>query len=434
MFTLCMTLIIGLLGVVMDIGWGYYRKQVEQASVDAAVLAGATQAASLSSSSSISCGSDGIICQDPTPCTASSNNSVIRTACQYGIVNGVAPSSLYISAGTTDSGTGAAVSYWIKATVSESAIQGFSKVLNVAPLSISASATAGVMIQNGTGGGCVYALDPNSASALEVGASSLTTSCGVYVDSTNSGAINVNGSSSYIDATGAAVNVVGNWTCGGCLYVKPTPTTGVPVADDPLTALAPPSFSGCDQVNWTQSSANATATLNPGVYCGGIKISGGTVTLNSGSYILNGGGLSIQGNNTTVQGNGVFFYNTSNGYTYGNLSISGAPAVTLTAPTSGVYQGILYFRDRTVCPSTNDAITGNTNTVLSGSVYVHCSNTGGGYSPGSLMFSGQSTPGHYVGLVADIVKITGNSHLLLDPTGGGYTGIKTASRLPYLVQ
>jgi len=149
---------------------------------------------------------------------------------------------------------------------------------------------------------------------------------------------------------------------------------------------------------------------------------------------LNGGGLSFQGSGTTVYGTGVFFYNTSSGYTVGNLAISGQPSVTLSAPTSGTYQGILYYRDRNVCPSTNDAVTGNTNTVLSGTFYAHCQNTGGAYVPAVIMFSGESTPGHYVGIVADIVKITGNSHLLLDPTGGSNTGIKAASKVAQLVQ
>jgi len=433
MVTLGTVFIMGLLGLVMDVGWGYYRKQVAQAAVDSAVLAAVTEA-STGTSTTFTCNSNGIACQDPTPCSSANSNKIINAACQYGTVNGISPGNLYISAGITDPGVGASVSYWVKATAADIVLAGFTRMIGGSSLSIQAAALGGVVV-TGTAGGCIYALDPSMPAALQVGASSLTSSCGVYVNSSDLGAMKVNGGNSFVDATGGGINIVGSWTCtNGCAYVSPTPNTGVAPAADPLASLPQPTFSGCDYVNWTQTSTNASSTLNPGVFCGGIKISGGTVKLNAGTYILNGGGLSIQGNGTSVNGSEVFFFNTSYGYTIGNLAISGAPSVNLTAPTSGTYQGILYFRDRSVCPSTNDAVTGNTNTVLSGSLYIHCANTGSSYVPAVLMFSGQSTPGHYVALVADTVKITGNSNLLLDPTGGNNTGIKASSKLPLLVQ
>jgi Flp pilus assembly protein TadG len=37
-------MLFGLLGLVVDVGWGYYLKQVAQAAVDSAVLAGVTEA------------------------------------------------------------------------------------------------------------------------------------------------------------------------------------------------------------------------------------------------------------------------------------------------------------------------------------------------------------------------------------------------------
>jgi hypothetical protein len=252
---------------------------------------------------------------------------------------------------------GANVDYWVTASVSEHLSPFFARVIGATGATVAASATGGIVLQTGAGG-CIYALDNSMAAALQVGASSLSSTCGIFVNSNNSGALKVNGANSSVQATSnSGINIVGGWTCtSGCTGVSPTPTTGVSPASDPLATLPPVTFSGCDQVNWSQSSTNANSTLNPGTYCGGIKISGGSVTLRPGTYVLNGGGLSITGNNTTVTGSGVLFYNTSSGYTVGNLSISGQPSVTLTAPTSGTYQGILYFRDRTMCPSTNDTV------------------------------------------------------------------------------
>jgi len=436
MVTLGITFLMGILGLVVDVGWGYYRKQVAQAAADSAVLAAVVEASRLSTSGTLTCGSEGIICQEPTSCVTPGSNPITTSACAYGTANGVAASKLMISANTTGSGTGAAASYWVKATVSESLVPTFAQVLGMPTGTVGASAVGAVVVQNGSGGGCIYAIDPTMAAALQVGASSLTSSCGVYVNSRDSGALKVNGGNSFVQATGgSSINIVGNYTCtNGCAYVAPTPNIGVPAVSDPLSALPAVPFSGCDVFNFSQSSNAASTTLNPGVYCGGIKVSGGTVNFNSGVYVLNGGGLSFQGTNTVISGSGVLFYNTSSGYSVGNLSISGQPSVNLTAPTSGTYQGILYFRDRSVCPSTNDTVTGNTNTILSGTLYVHCSSTAGSYVPGVLMFSGQSTPGHYVALVADTIKITGNSNLLLDPTGGSNTGIKAASKTAQLIQ
>ena len=420
MVTLGLTFIMGLLGLVVDLGWGYYRKQVAQAAVDSAVMAAVTQAVSTSSSANFTCDTNGIVCQAPTSCATTSSSSIVNAACQYGTANGVKPSNLYVSANTSATG-GAAVNYWVSAYVSESLFPTFTRVLGATVGTIGANATGGVVVQNGAGGGCIYTLDPSMAAALQVGGASLMSTCGIYVNSNDSGAMKVNGNNSYVDATGTSINIVGGWACtNGCAYIKPTPTTGVSPAEDPLKNLPSPSPGPCAQVNFNQSANNASTTLDPGTYCGGIKVSGGNVTFNLGMYILNGGGLSFTGNGTTITGNGVFFYNTASGYQVGNLAISGGPTVTLTAPNDTAiashpelqpYEGILYFRDRHMCPSTNDAVTGNTNTVVSGTFYVHCANPDSTYVPAVLMFSGESTPGHYVGLVADSIKITGNSHL-----------------------
>ena len=436
MVTVGLTFLMGIMGLVVDVGWGYFRKQVGQAAVDSAVMAAMIQATTLSNSTLFNCGSNGVVCQDPTPCTAATAGTVIATACQYAIKNGVAADKIYISANTTSPHNGVAVSYWLTATTSEGLSLGFLHMLGVSSATVAASASAGVIVHNGSGGGCLYALDPRSTASLHVGGASLTSSCGIYVNSNDSAALKVNGNNSFAQATGGApINVVGGWSCtNGCAYVQPTPITGVATVEDPLAALPAPPTGACTVFNFNQTSNSASTTLDPGTYCGGIKISGGTVTFNPGTYILNGGGFSVQGNNTTVSGSNVFFYNTSSGYSFGNLAISGQPTVTLSPPTTGTYQGILYFRDRTLCPSTNDAMTGNSNSQVSGTLYVHCGKTDGSYVPAVLNFAGQSTPGHYVGLVADDVAIVGNSNLILDPTGGSNTGIKPTTKTAELIQ
>jgi len=52
-------------------------------------------------------------------------------------------------------------------------------------------------------------------------------------------------------------------------------------------------------------------TICPGIYAGGITISGGSVTLASGIYYLQGGGFSVTGSGSVDGSAGVMLYNTS---------------------------------------------------------------------------------------------------------------------------
>ena len=435
MVTFGVPFLLGLMGLVVDVGWGYYRKQVAQAAADAAALAGAVHAGT----GTITCNSSGIVCQASTVCTsATTAGTTFKTACQYGSINGVAEANIFIAADTTSPRNGAAVNYWVTATVSEPLPLTFLRVMGLNSGTIGATATAGVILSGSGSGGCVYALDPSKGGALTVaGGSSLTSSCGVFVNSNNpTNAAELDGSGSSIGVTGGqSVNIVGTPQCNGSACsssISPWPPTRVS-GTDPFAMLPAPSFSGCDHMNYQLN--NGSDTQNPGVFCGGIQISdNSTLTLNPGVYILNGGGLSITSTNSTLTGTGVMFYNTSSGYPFGPLAISGQPTVTLSPPTSGTYEGILYFKDRAVCSSAADSVTGNTNTTMSGSIYSHCSNSGGGYVPSELVFAGQSTPGHYVGLIADQVKIAGNTHIILDPTGGTNNGIGLGSVSAFLIQ
>jgi hypothetical protein len=111
-------------------------------------------------------------------------------------------------------------------------------------------------------------------------------------------------------------------------------------------------------------------TFNPGVYCGGINITAAllsNITFNPGTYILRDGtgllgitqgGLNINLNElTNITGNGVMFYNEG---TQGSLSVTEPVTggsilslgnVSLTAPSSGEYAGILFFQAHGVTSS-----------------------------------------------------------------------------------
>ncbi|MGH9943142.1 MAG: hypothetical protein ACRD9R_12385, partial [Pyrinomonadaceae bacterium] len=197
---------------------------------------------------------------------------------------------------------------------------------------------------------CIYALDPSEEKALTVTSQSrLTASCGIVDDSGAYNAFNVE-SESRISATSISVTGGSNVTSGSS--VSPAPNTQSPPEPDPLGYLQAPSYGGCNHANRYKVSSG-TATLNPGVYCGGIEIaSGSNVTFRPGLYVLrannSGGGLEVA-SGSTVRGTGVTFYNTNDpSYKdkYRPILIASGSSADLSAPTTGAMKDILFFQDR----------------------------------------------------------------------------------------
>jgi hypothetical protein len=110
--TLGLTFLFGLLGLVVDVGYGYYLRQVAQAAADAAAMAGATNAKTTGSY----CGHDG--CQTGYSCPSDPTNATnIGVACLYAKADG--GQNVTLSEGTGLSASGANTTYWITANVSQ---------------------------------------------------------------------------------------------------------------------------------------------------------------------------------------------------------------------------------------------------------------------------------------------------------------------------
>ena len=401
MMTFGVTLLLGVLGLVVDVGYGYYVKQQAQAAADSAALAAAVDA----QSNGFTCG-DVVLCQSAYSCPSNPTNTTnLGTGCLYAKTNGFNGGAVTLSSGTGAIG-GANVNYWVTATVTGSMPSLFSSVLGVGKSPVMAAAT-GAVIASGNGHGCIYVLDPTQGQSMTVsgGSSFIRSDCGIYVNSSASNGLNVSGGAT---VTASVVDVVGGTQINGGSTVTPTPTTGVSAAADPLASLPAPTLTGCDHHSFTVSSA--TATLSPGVYCDGITITGtSNVTFQPGNYILNGGGFTSSSSTTTLTGSGVFFYNTSAGYSYKPITLSGGTNVSLSAPTSGTYRGILFFQDRTINSSSQNTISGGSTDNLSGSIYM---------PTGQLVFSGGSTSGPLtLAIVVKDFTVSGSSYLRKDTTG-----------------
>jgi hypothetical protein len=417
MASLGIVFLIGILGLVVDIGYGYYIKQVAQAAADSAVMAGAAFAnanGSICDGTVVLCPSGGSTCP-ASPTSPPVTN--FDAACLYAKANGF-PSTgnqtvkIY---GGTGSQSGSGVSggnYWMSVTATQTMPLGFLSVIGAQSATISASASS-TNFSLGSAGGCIYVLDTNGGPAFNApGTSGLTSNCGIYVNSSATNAFRVQGNATI---TAGTIKVVGTSSISNNATVTPTPTNGVSAVSDPFEHLGSPTVSGCDVTGYQLSGG--TATLSPGTYCNGIKISGGTVTLNSGVYVLRGIGLQLSGNGTVINGSGVMFYNTGDStYPAGTFTLGSGVTTNLSAPTSGAYKGILLYQDRTV--STVGTIGGGSNQNFSGTIYM----------PNAYVnFNGGSTTNALTAaIIVKDINLVGNSYLAADTTGN-ITGLTQTS-------
>jgi len=432
MITLSSIVIFALLGLVVDIGWAHFRQQAAQAAADGAALAAAQAAAqaaagihpnmmvqdgmnpNAASSSTCNpvCGSSGIACQDATACPSQISNppaNNLQAGCLYaktnGFVNGGKQSVMMT--GNTTALTGVSTKYWARATVTETETQLFSAILGKQSLTTGATATA-AMIPSSGGGGCVYVLKSSGSSVTNSGNALLKSGCGIYINSNSSSAVLMSGSAQIQATNGASVNIVGNWLASGGATITPAPNLGVQPAADPFASMAPPTVGSCTS-NGVTLSGSGSQTLNPGVYCGAVTLSGSVaLTLNPGLYILKSG-ITMSGP-TSISGSGVTLYAPS-----GGIALSGTAGINLSAPTSGTWQGVVIYQSRS--NSSSSALSGGSNEVLSGLVYMPAA---------SLAYSGSSGSGGQIStLVVNSLTFSGSSFISVPATtayGGGPAG------------
>jgi hypothetical protein len=425
MVTFSLIAMFGLLGLVVDIGWAYFRRHAAQAAADAAALA-AVEAAVAGGSGAFPCESNGVACH-AEPCPAAvpeppAHN--LHNGCLYAAANGFPNRGLTTAAmeaglgPTAPTAPGATVRYWVTARVGQRLPQLFSAVLGNTLLTASARATAGVFVTGENA--CLYVLDPAAPAAFVAdGAPEVSAAgCDIYVNSRDPQAMVVAGGGS---VTAASVSVVGGVdTRGDPAAINPNPVTHAPAIQDPFASLPAPPVGACDQTGWRITGGDS-AVLDPGVYCGGLDISGqASVTLRPGVYVLNGGGLSMSGH-AKLSGAGVTIFNTAQGYDFGPVNVAGGADVHLAAPDSGTYKGILFFQDRNLASPPESHFVGGSTMHLNGSVY---------YPSGGIRFAGGGDS-DFTALLARTVIFTGNSSFRPDPTGS-HTGV--ARRIVALIE
>jgi Flp pilus assembly protein TadG len=363
--------LIGFVGFAVDVGYAFDYKKQMQLAADSAAMAGAFAVKANGSISSTDLAT--LVTMD------TANNGFTNGS--GGIAVNVCRPAVDLTCPTTY--TYAAGDNAVKVSISQTRDTFFTKILSFNSMTIGASAVAAK--SNGSGNTSnIVILDTACENALSItGGNTLTLAGSIYVNACGNSAATVSGGGAVNAAGGTFIGCNGSGQCGN--YVasggstwSPTPTLTQPQIADPLASLPEPTLTG-SETNWGDVTTSGTQTVQPGIYTE-LKIPGGTVTMAAGTYFINGGKFEVSGG-AQVSGTGVFIY----GYNNALFSIANnATVVTLSAPTSGTYRGILYFQQRS---NSKDAVVSGGATVnLDGVIYIS--------NPSSkLTFSGGSSSG-----------------------------------------
>jgi phosphodiesterase/alkaline phosphatase D-like protein len=285
---------------------------------------------------------------------------------------------------------------------------------------ISADVTGTATIKDNIG---ILLLDRTGKGALTDsgnGSVKVTGGGAIVVDSSSAQAAVASGngvvSAAELDAAGAT-------TGGHGSFVGALDTNEAPQADPLANLSAPPVPSAVRSTSTL--TITSSVTLQPGLYIGGIRISGQAhVILAPGIYYLQGGGFSVSGQaSVTDNGQGVLLYNAP-GRSGDGISVSGKGSVSLsgltagqlaglglTAPQDAALQGLAIFQD----PGSAAAISvsGQASVNITGTIYAAGAtvNVSGN---ASLNLQGDATKKFAAHLIAADLSVSGNGAVNVD--------------------
>jgi hypothetical protein len=403
---LTMFVMMGFAGFALDASYMYFHKRNMQTAADAGAYAGALE--KLRGNTDV-------------------DTAVKKDTALNGFSDGTDSVTVTVNS-PPSSGVENGVAGYVEVIISHPQPTWFMRALNFNSMTVKARAVAGV---GNTSNGCVYALNGDTSNQnngfFVNGTTNSSFSCGVF---TNGNFRSVGGAcvvTPTVNYSGAYTNQNAGTDCGPQGVTK-----GVPIVDPLLNKFSIPSYTACSGGgNGLKITSGTTVTIPAGTYCGGISISGSVqnVVFSSGQFILVGGGLSVNGS-VNISGTGVTFFNTYPGTQtnkYGAISISGginSGTVTLSAPTSGTYKGLLFYQDPRVTWSSSDGstIAGGVSSTYNGILY---------FPTTDLTYTGSSTTGTgtggYTMLIGFNIKIAGSAQVHSDFSAlGGSNPIQNA--------
>lgn len=400
---LMLLVLLGMVALIIDGGMIYAAKRKMQNAADAAVLAAGTQFA------------EGL----------TDDATVLNMARGYALLNTAITATVrYVDAdlhdlGPVGAGAVPAGASGVRVVASRTVQPSIGALFGMGPVTVSGTATG--RISAASGDAVIITLKPTACPGLTLTGSGLirTVNGGIWDNATCSEALRQTGSSDIevvvdVESMFASINVVGGFRRVGSGTTTPWPTTGAAPIADPLAGVPPPIIAnypvqyGSPAAPTLKSiTGSGSATLNAGVYYGGIRVTGsGNVTFNPGVYIIAGGQLSLIGSGTVIA-DGVLFYITNdpaqptgNG-AYAAVSITGSGASRFRPMSSGVYRNLTFFQDRA---NTKQASITGSGAMFGGTYY---------FPTADLKFSGSGNLSGYMQLIAASMTMTGSGNMIM---------------------
>lgn len=248
---------------------------------------------------------------------------------------------------------------------------------------------------------CILGLDPSAIGtiSLEQNARVTGNDCAVYSNSDHANSIKSKNSATLT----AKLICARGGKSGGPGNFSPEPLTDCPGFEDPLADRPEPLVKACTENSLVLSAS--MLTLNPGVYCGGLHVTGNSkVALKPGVYIIKDGPLLVDGG-ASISGDGVgFFFTGKDAY----FDFAAASSIDLAAPEDGELAGLLMFEARAQPGTASHRIQSNDARRLIGTIYL---------SRGELRVDASSPVADqsaYTAIVARTMRLYGGPHLILN--------------------
>ena len=403
-----MTMLLAFVALALDSGTLFRARRMAQTAADAAAMAAALDYK-----------------YNSTGQPASAQNAAYAAATANGVDHTVNGNVVTVHNPPT-SGYHQASGY-VEVVVTRPTQTVFMGLFHLSSVPIQAMAVA----SSGANAGCIWTLAKSGADITLTGSGALTAqNCDIYDDSNASDALTVTGSGS---VSAKAIGIAGGYIKTGSGSITPNPpTTGIAPAANPLSLTAPTAGTGTCSSNCNRANTGSgNMTLNPGTYSSITNTGSGKITLTPGNYVITGnlsnigsGGLILGAGNYTIGGSftstgsgsltlGGGLYNvggnlslTGSGpltgagvtfYTGGSTTVTGSGNMNLTAPTTGTYNGVLFYQ-----PSSNNsamAITGSGGDIFQGIVDAPSA---------ALTLTGSGSFTVSTDLIVDSLSITGS--------------------------
>lgn len=400
-FAIILPMLIGMVGIAVEIGLWFEQKRDLQSAADAAAMAAAFE---------LQEGNSAAIMQTSGESSSALNN--FTDGVDGTVTINWPPLAPSDHAGDSD---------YVQAVLEKPQTLLFSAVLNpggAVTLIARATATSGILDD-----ACIIALNPTINSAVEITGSATVTmnGCGIAVNSNDSEAMTVSGSA-YISA--ASARIVGNFDLsGGAVMDIPTVTTSSVATNDPYSGLDIGTPGSCSGGNTNQTiNPSSTVTLSgTTTYCSGLDLKG-TLNLNGNTLYIRGGEFKVNAT-ASLSGTGTVIFTEYSG-SYATININGSATVNISAPTSGDFKGLAMIQDPNAPAGNDNTVNGNASTSINGAIY---------FPNGDINYSGNTSTGSgCTRLIVYTLYLAGDAGFDNNCSAYGYSS-QTGSR-PILVE